>query len=127
MSVIRMLPLHFEEKASEMYIERTHYYAKPGMADEVRRTRMRACAVREVVGLKRGTVLHKVDPMDGDLTLPGNANTRLSRKGNATSRYGLTVRNSKRSASICEPATIVSTGTSRKWPTVRQYLAVSTI
>ena len=25
----------------------------------------RACAVREVVGLKRGTVLHKVDPMDG--------------------------------------------------------------
>ena len=48
MSVIRMLPLHFEEKGSEMYIERTHYYAKPGMADEVRRTRMRACAVREV-------------------------------------------------------------------------------
>ena len=65
MSVIRMLPLHFEEKGSEMYIERTHYYAKPGMADEVRRTRMRACAVREEVGLKRGTVLHKVDPMDG--------------------------------------------------------------
>ena len=64
-SVIRMLPLHFEEKGSELYIERTHYYAKPGMADEVRRTRMRACAVREVVGLKRGTVLHKVDPMDG--------------------------------------------------------------
>ena len=29
-----------------MFIERTHYYAKPGMADEVRRTRARACDAR---------------------------------------------------------------------------------
>ena len=47
-----------------MYIERTHYYAKPGKADDVRRTRARACDVREAIGLKRGTVQHKVDPSD---------------------------------------------------------------
>lgn len=47
-----------------MFIERTHYYAKPGLADDVRRTRTRACDVREAIGLKRGTVLHKVDPRD---------------------------------------------------------------
>jgi hypothetical protein len=47
-----------------MYIERTHYYAKPGMAEEVRKTRARACGVREALGLPRGTVLHKVDPDD---------------------------------------------------------------
>lgn len=47
-----------------MFIERTHYYAKPGMAEAVRETRARACDVRETIGLKRGTVLHKVDPED---------------------------------------------------------------
>ena len=47
-----------------MFIERTHYYAKPGKADEVRQTRGRACDVREAIGLKRGTVLHKVNQSD---------------------------------------------------------------
>ena len=47
-----------------MFIERTQYYAKPGMAAEVRKTRARACNVREAIGLPRGTVLHKVDPAD---------------------------------------------------------------
>ena len=47
-----------------MFIERTHYYAKPSMADAVRRTRARACNVRESIGLKRGTIQHKVDPSD---------------------------------------------------------------
>ena len=47
-----------------MYVERTHYFAKPGMAAEVRRTRARACDAREAIGLQRGTVLHKVDPND---------------------------------------------------------------
>jgi hypothetical protein len=47
-----------------MFIERTHYYAKPGKADEVRQTRGRACDVREAIGLKRGTVLHKVNQLD---------------------------------------------------------------
>ena len=45
-----------------MYIERTHYYAKPGRADDVRATRLRACDVREAIGLSRGVILHKVDP-----------------------------------------------------------------
>ena len=47
-----------------MFIERTHYFAKPGMAEEVRKTRARACDVREAIGLQRGTVLHKVSPED---------------------------------------------------------------
>ena len=50
------------ERGFELFIERTHYYAKPGMADEVRRAR--ACDVRETIGLKRGTVQHKVEPSD---------------------------------------------------------------
>ena len=47
-----------------MFVERTHYFAKPGMAAEVRKTRARACDVREAIGLSRGTVQHKVDPGD---------------------------------------------------------------
>lgn len=47
-----------------MFVERTHYYAKPGMVEEVRRTRARACDVREAIGLPRGTVLFKVDVED---------------------------------------------------------------
>ena len=47
-----------------MFVERTHYYAKPDMAEEVRRTRARACDVREAIGLQRGTVLHTVDPQE---------------------------------------------------------------
>lgn len=45
-----------------MFVERTHYYAKPGKADEVRKTRARACDVRAALGLPRGSVFHKVEP-----------------------------------------------------------------
>ncbi len=44
-----------------MFVERTHYYAKPGMTDEVRKTRARASAVRVALGLPSGSIFHKVD------------------------------------------------------------------
>lgn len=44
-----------------MYVERTHYYAKPGMTEEVRKTRARASEVRVALGLQRGVIFHKVD------------------------------------------------------------------
>jgi dienelactone hydrolase len=45
-----------------MLVERTHYFAKPGLAAEVLRTRRRASAVREALGLPRGTILAKAEP-----------------------------------------------------------------
>ena len=47
-----------------MYIERTHFYAKQGRHEAVRWTRERACDVRVGLGLKRGTILHKVNADD---------------------------------------------------------------
>jgi len=45
-----------------MFVERTHYYAKPGLLEETRLTRIRACDVRAALGLPRGTILHKANP-----------------------------------------------------------------
>jgi hypothetical protein len=45
-----------------MVIERTHYYAKPDRAAEVLRTRRRASAVRERLGLPVGRIAFKADP-----------------------------------------------------------------
>ncbi len=44
-----------------MYIERTNYYAKPGMADQVLAVRRNACAVRAQLGLPVGAVYTKAD------------------------------------------------------------------
>jgi dienelactone hydrolase len=45
-----------------MILERTCYYAKPGQAEEVLRTRRKASDVRARLGLPRGTIVVKVDP-----------------------------------------------------------------
>ena len=45
-----------------MYVERTHYYAKPGKVDAVRVTRKQACDIRDNIGLERGAIYHKADP-----------------------------------------------------------------
>lgn len=47
-----------------MYLERSHYYAKPGKLEDVRIARERACELRIAMGLARGKVLYKVDPDD---------------------------------------------------------------
>jgi hypothetical protein len=39
-----------------MWIERTHYFAKPGCAEQVLHTRRRACAVRAAIGLPAGAI-----------------------------------------------------------------------
>jgi dienelactone hydrolase len=44
-----------------MIIERTHYYAKPGLADEVLAIRRRACLVRMGLGLPAGKIRTKTD------------------------------------------------------------------
>lgn len=64
-----------------MFVERTHYYAKSGMSEEVRETRARACDVREAIGLQRGTVLHKVVSGDEgpDVTWQCEYATKLAR------------------------------------------------
>lgn len=49
-----------------MYVERNHYYAKPGKLEQVRIARERACEMRVRIGLPRGNVLHKAtDNGDG--------------------------------------------------------------
>jgi dienelactone hydrolase len=48
-----------------MLVERTHYYAKPGLAAEVLATRRHASEVRIAMGLPYGRILAKADP-DGD-------------------------------------------------------------
>jgi dienelactone hydrolase len=45
-----------------MLVERTHYYAKPGRAEEVLRTRRRASEVRVRLGLAPGRIFAKGDP-----------------------------------------------------------------
>jgi carboxymethylenebutenolidase len=45
-----------------MIVERTHYYAKPGLRDEVLATRRKACDVRVSIGLPAGTIRMKSDP-----------------------------------------------------------------
>lgn len=46
-------------------IERTHYFARPGLADQVLATRRRACAVRLAIGLPPGEVVCKHPGGDG--------------------------------------------------------------
>src|SRR5581483_5970380 len=43
-------------------VERTCYYARPGCAEEVLRTRRRASDIRARLGLPRGTITVKADP-----------------------------------------------------------------
>src|SRR5262249_47543902 len=47
---------------SEMIIERTCYYAKPGRAQDVLRTRRKASAVRVRLGLAAGSIFTKAEP-----------------------------------------------------------------
>jgi carboxymethylenebutenolidase len=42
-----------------MYLERTHYYAKPGRAADVLRVRRRACRIRLELGLPAGSIFVK--------------------------------------------------------------------
>ena len=46
-------------------VERTHYYAKPGLAAEVLEQRRKACAVRIAIGLPAGEILVKHPGGDG--------------------------------------------------------------
>ncbi len=48
-----------------MFVERTHYYAKPGRAGDVLRTRRKASDVRARLGLDRGVILVK-ETVEGD-------------------------------------------------------------
>ena len=45
-----------------MFVERTHYYAKPGRSEDVLRTRCRASEVRARLGLPPGTIFARVGP-----------------------------------------------------------------
>ena len=45
-----------------MFIERTHYYAKPGKRDTVLAIRRKACAVRVSIGISAGSVSVKENP-----------------------------------------------------------------
>ncbi len=64
-----------------MYIERTHYHAKPGRREAVRRARERACDVRVELGLKRGTILYKSDADDDgpDVVWAGSYGSEVKR------------------------------------------------
>ena len=46
-------------------VERTHYYAKPGLAAEVLAQRRKACAVRVAIGLPAGEIFVKHPSGDG--------------------------------------------------------------
>ena len=46
-------------------VERTHYYAKPGLAAEVLEQRRKACAVRVAIGLPAGEIFVKHPSGDG--------------------------------------------------------------
>jgi hypothetical protein len=46
-------------------VERTHYYAKPGLGAEVLEQRRKACAVRIAIGLPAGEILVKHPSGDG--------------------------------------------------------------
>jgi hypothetical protein len=46
-------------------VERTHYYAKPGLAAEVLEQRRKACAVRIAIGLPPGEIFVKHPSGDG--------------------------------------------------------------
>ena len=46
-------------------VERTHYYAKPGLAAEVLEQRRKACAVRVAIGLPAGEIFAKHPSGDG--------------------------------------------------------------
>src|SRR5262249_15223723 len=45
-----------------MFVERTCYYARPGRAEDVLRTRRKASAVRVRLGLAAGAIFTKADP-----------------------------------------------------------------
>src|SRR5690242_8039818 len=51
-----------------MILERTHYYAKPGLADEVLSIRRRATLVRIALGLRAGTIKNKAGGDGPDVT-----------------------------------------------------------
>src|SRR5579872_4813853 len=51
-----------------MIVERTHYYAKPGLAEEVLATRRRASRVRIAIGLPAGKIRAKTGGDGPDVT-----------------------------------------------------------
>jgi len=51
-----------------MIVERTHYYAKPGLAEQVLATRRRACLVRIAAGLPAGRIRAKASGDGPDVT-----------------------------------------------------------
>jgi hypothetical protein len=51
--------------AGTRIVERTHYYAKPGLAAEVLEQRRKACAVRVAIGLPAGEIFVKHPGGDG--------------------------------------------------------------
>ncbi len=57
-----------------MIVERTEYYAKPGLAEKVLEIRRRACAVRRAIGLQHGRIFTRrpdSDPEGPDVTWEG--------------------------------------------------------
>jgi hypothetical protein len=52
-------------KAGTRIVERTHYYAKPGLTAEVLEQRRNACAVRVAIGLPAGEIFVKDPSGDG--------------------------------------------------------------
>jgi hypothetical protein len=51
--------------AGTRIVERTHYYAKPGLAADVLEQRRKACAVRVAIGLPAGEIFVKHPNGDG--------------------------------------------------------------
>jgi dienelactone hydrolase len=87
-----------------MYIERTHYYAKPGKRDTVLAIRRKACAVRVSIGIPAGSIFVKENP-DGDgpdvaweCAFPTKADRDLDLKARADSPDFEAVREKMRSS-----------------------------
>jgi hypothetical protein len=59
------VPAFGQGSSAGRIVERTHYYAKPGMAAEVLAQRRKACAVRVAIGLPAGEIFVKHPSGDG--------------------------------------------------------------
>jgi dienelactone hydrolase len=72
-----------------MIVERTEYYAKPGLADQVLAIRRRACAVRRGIGLQHGRIFVRrpdSDPEGPDVTWEGEFATPEEHKADLAAR-----------------------------------------
>lgn len=87
-----------------MFIERTHYYAKPGKRDTVLAIRRKACAVRVSIGISAGSISVKENPQgDGpdvawECAFPTEADRDRDLQARADSTEFAAVREEMRSA-----------------------------